>query len=407
MKGWRALALVAVVAVAGAIGTLVVGAATGMGRADLAHLAAYLLPAVGVTVLSMAIARPLLARTSMRLRFVAVATVAAVVGLANLFVLARTMFVDDHDATLVGVLLLYAIGAGAGAALVLARASSDAVDRLAETARALGTGELDRRVGVVDAGAELDTLARTLDEMAARLQAAQAREREIEAMRRDLITTVSHDLRTPLASLRAMVEAIDERVVEDLPSLRRYAIEMRRSVNSLVTLVDDLFELAQLDAAAIEQETRLARLDDVVRSAVAAVEPQAEAKGLTLQANLNGVEDAECSPRLVRVLYNLLQNAVRHTPAEGAVRVDAHRVPAGLELAVEDTGEGIAPEDLERVFDPFWRADPARSGGGAGLGLALAKRIVEALGGRIEAESRPASGSRFAVLVPEPAARAK
>lgn len=407
MKSWRALALVAFVAGAGAIGTLVVGAATGMGRADLAHLAAYLVPAVGVTVLSMAIARPLLARTSMRLRFVAVATVAAVVGLANLFVLARTMFVDDHDATLVGVLLLYAIGAGAGAALVLARASSDAVDRLAETARALGTGELDRRVGVVDAGAELDTLARTLDEMAARLQAAQAREREIEAMRRDLITTVSHDLRTPLASLRAMVEAIDERVVEDLPSLRRYAIEMRRSVNSLVTLVDDLFELAQLDAAAIEQETRLARLDDVVRSAVAAVEPQAEAKGLTLQANLNGVEDAECSPRLVRVLHNLLQNAVRHTPAEGAVRVDAHRVPAGLELAVEDTGEGIAPEDLERVFDPFWRADPARSGGGAGLGLALAKRIVEALGGRIEAESRPASGSRFAVLVPEPAARAK
>lgn len=407
MKGWRALALVAVVAGAGAIGTLVVGAATGMGKADLAHLAAYLLPAIGVTVLSMAIARPLLARASMRLRFVAVATVAAVVGLANLFVLARTMFVDDHDATLVGVLLLYAIGAGAGAALVLARASSDAVDRLAETARALGTGELDRRVGVVDAGAELDTLARTLDEMAARLQAAQAREREIEAMRRDLITTVSHDLRTPLASLRAMVEAIDERVVEDLPSLRRYAIEMRRSVNSLVTLVDDLFELAQLDGAAIEQETRLARLDDVVRSAVAAVEPQAEAKGLTLQANLNGVEDAECSPRLVRVLHNLLQNAVRHTPAEGAVRVDAHRVPAGLELAVEDTGEGIAPEDLERVFDPFWRADPARSGGGAGLGLALAKRIVEALGGRIEAESRPASGSRFAVLVPEPAARAK
>ncbi|MGQ0668173.1 MAG: sensor histidine kinase [Actinomycetota bacterium] len=407
MKGWRALALVALVAGAGAIGTLAAGAATGMGRADLAHLAAYLVPAVGVTVLSMAVARPLLARASLRLRFVAIATVAAVAGLANLFVLAQLMFVDDHDATLVGVLLLYAIGAGAGAALVLARASSEAVDRLAQTARALGGGDLDARVGGIDAGAELDTLARTLDEMAARLQEAQAREREIEAVRRDLITTVSHDLRTPLAGLRAMVEAIDEGVVEDLPSLRRYAIEMRRSVNALVTLVDDLFELAQLDSGAIEQETRRARLDDVVRSAVAAVEPLAEAKGLTLQANLNGIEDAECSPRLVRVLQNLLQNAVRHTPAEGAVRVDAHRVPAGLELAVEDTGEGIAPEDLERVFDPFWRADPARSGGGAGLGLALAKRIVEALGGRIEAESRPASGSRFAVLVPEPAARAK
>ncbi|MBI2237981.1 MAG: HAMP domain-containing histidine kinase [Actinobacteria bacterium] len=401
MRSWRALALLAAVAAAGGLGTLGVGAAMGMGRNDLLHLAAYLAPAAAVTVLAMAIAGPLLARASMRQRFTSVAAVGVVVGLANLFVLARTMFVDDHDATLVGVLLLYSIGAGVGAALVVARASGSAVDRLAQAARTLGAGDLDARVGTLDAGPELDTLARTLDEMAGRLQRAQDREREVEDVRRDLVTAVSHDLRTPLASLRAMVEAIDEGVVEDLPSLRRYASEMRRSVNALVTMVDDLFELVQLDAGAIEAETRRARLDEVVRTAVAAVELQAEEKGLALQANLNGAEDAPCSPRLVRVLQNLLTNAVRHTPADGTVRIDARRGPAGLELSVEDTGEGIAPEDLARVFDPFFRADPARSGGGAGLGLALAKRIVEALGGRIEAESLPARGARFAVRLPE------
>jgi two-component system sensor histidine kinase BaeS len=103
---------------------------------------------------------------------------------------------------------------------------------------------------------------------------------------------------------------------------------------------------------------------------------------------------------MIRVLHNLLANAVRHTPADGTIRVDARRLPTGLEVAVEDTGEGITPEDLERVFDPFFRADPARTGPGAGLGLAVAKRIVEALGGRIEAKSEPARGSRFAVLLP-------
>jgi len=400
VKGWRALALVAVVALAGAAGTLVVGAAVGMGRADLFHLAGYLAPAAGVTVLAAFAARPLLTRASLRQRFLAVAAVGSAVSLANLFVLALTMFVDDHDATLVGVLLLYSLGAGVGAALVLARKSAATLVRLAATARRLGEGELDARVGPLDAGPDLDALARTLDGMAEGLQRGTAREREIEARRRDLMTAVSHDLRTPLASLRAMIEAIDEGVVEDLPSLRRYASEMRRSVAMLGDLVDDLFELAQVDAGVIERETDRARLEDVVRTALAAVEMDAEEKGLVLTAELNGAGDIACSPRITRVLQNLLVNAVRHTPADGTVRLEALPGPAELELSVEDTGEGIPAGDLERVFEPFYRADPARSGGGTGLGLALAKRIVEALGGRIEAQSHPTVGSRFAVYLP-------
>ena len=242
--------------------------------------------------------------------------------------------------------------------------------------------------------------ARTLDDRAARLQVAQERGRRAEATRRDLITAVSHDLRTPLAGLRAMVEAIDDGVVDDPASMRRYAGEMRRAVVQLVAMVDDLFELAQLDAGAIEAETSHARLEDVVRSAVSAVELQAEEKGLALVTNFVGAEDLTCSPRLARVLQNLLVNAVRHTPADGTIRVDVRRLPQGVEVAVADTGEGIAPEDLERIFDPFYRGDPARSGAGAGLGLALAKRIVETLGGSIRAESEPARGARVAVILP-------
>jgi signal transduction histidine kinase len=287
-----------------------------------------------------------------------------------------------------------------GAALALARARSRAVARLAETARALGEGDIDARVGPLEGGPELDTLAVTLDDMATKLQAAMERERRIERTRRDLVTAVSHDLRTPLSSLRAMVEAIEEGVIDDAPSLRLYAVEMRRSVSQLVSMVDDLFEMVQLDEGAIETETHRARLVEIVSSAVGAVEVQAREKRLSLVTNLNGAEDAPCSPRMARVLQNLLVNAVRHTPADGTVRVRASRSPDWLEVAVEDTGEGMAPEDLAQVFEPFFRADPARSGAGAGLGLALARRIVESLGGRIEAESRPAVGSRFSVQLP-------
>ena len=402
MRSWRTLVLVVAVAAAGAVGTLVVAQIVGMHGSDLAHLMSLVVPAALVTIVAAFGAWWLLGRTSLRQRFVAVALTAAVAALANLVVLTSQMFVEGHDATLVIVLLVYATAAGLAAALVLARSSATAIQRLDETATALGSGALDARVGPLDAGPELDRLAETLDDMAERLQAAQERERDIESKRRDLITAVSHDLRTPLASLRAMIEAVDDGVVRDPGTLTRYAGEMRRSVDQLVAMVDDLFELTRLDAGAIESETARASLVEIVRSALATVELQAEEKGLSLIADLHGADDTPCSPRLVRVLQNLLVNAVRHTPADGSVRLDASRRRDRLEVSVQDTGEGIVAEDLDRVFDPFFRADQSRTrgGGGAGLGLALAKRIVEALGGTITAASEPDTGSRFAVELP-------
>jgi signal transduction histidine kinase len=236
--------------------------------------------------------------------------------------------------------------------------------------------------------------------VAAHRQAVMERQRVADAQRSDLLIAVSHDLRTPLAGLRAMAEAIDDGVVEDPATLRRYVTEMRGAVDVLVELVDDLFELVQLDAGAIAAETECARLADVVRSAMAACDPEATDKGLAIRTQLNGAGKAECSPRLTRVLQNLLQNAIRHTPSDGTVWIEAQARDKAVEVVVEDSGEGIPAEAMERIFDPFWRGDSARAGAGSGLGLALAKRIVDALGGEISVESKPARGSRFAVLLP-------
>jgi signal transduction histidine kinase len=396
----RTAALAASVAAVAVLGSLATSALLGMHASETAHIAASLVPAAAATVLAAAAAPRLLSKASASTRMVAAAVIAIVVALANVAALALDMVVEGHDAKALLILLVYALGAGLTVALALARASAPAFARVGRTVEALGEGDLSARVGTLNAGPEMDALGRTLDEMAERLEHIRDRERQVETMRKDLITTVSHDLRTPLASLRAMVEAIDDGVVTDPSSLRRYAIEMRKSVGQLSAMIDDLFELSQIEAGAIEVERRRIRLDEIVRSVVTAVEPHATNKGLALRTDLGGAADAPCSPRMTRVFQNLLMNAVRHTPADGSVSVLARRDGDRIEVAVEDSGEGLSEADVARIFEPFYRADPARSGQGAGLGLALAKRIVEGAGGRISAETKAEGGARFSVLLP-------
>lgn len=402
---WRVIALPTAVMAAGAVGALVVAAAAGMGSSGLRHLVSLLLPAAAVTLLVAFAVRPLLRSATLAQRFGAVATLAVAFALANLAALTAAMFVSSHDATLLATLLVYSLGVSAAAALVLAGTTNDALAHLGRTARRIGDGDLDARTSwdrddrVLDAGPELAALARALDEMAGRLLVAQQRERHAEDVRRDLVSAVSHDLRTPLASLRAMVEAVVDEVVDDPTSLRRYAGEMSTSIEQISRLVDDLFEFAQLEAGAIAVETRRSRVGEIVDNALASVAHGASAKRLAVVTDVDGAADVACSPRIERVLHTLLLNAVQHTPADGTVRLAVSCASGRLEVEVEDGGAGIAPEDLSRVFEPFFRADPARHGPGAGLGLAIARRIVEAHGGRITAESG-AAGARFAVSVP-------
>jgi signal transduction histidine kinase len=392
--------MLAALVLLGAGGALAVAAALGMKASELAHLAGLLAPAAVVTIVASLLATWLLRRTSLRQRYLAIAAVGTVVALGNVVALTGAMFVSAHAATVLVVVLVYASAAGLAAAFASARSSASALDRVTAVARAIGGGDPSARVGALDAGPELDRLASTFDRMAGELQRIREQEHRVERTRRDLITAVSHDLRTPLANLRAMTEAIDDHVVEDLPTVRRYAAEMRRAIDQLSTLVEDLFELVQVDAVAIEAEAGRARLTDVIASAVAVVEGPARRKGVRLATDVEGDPDAPCSPHLVRVLQNLVVNALRHTPTDGTILVQGRAGPGEVRLSVSDSGEGIAEADLPFVFDPFYRADPARSGDGAGLGLALADRIVRALGGTIDVVSRPAQGARFEVVCP-------
>lgn len=401
MSARRIWSVVATAAVAGAAGALIVAAATGATGHELRHLGVLLFSSVGITSLLAAIAGTRLQRLSIRQRLVMIALFVGVMIFANLVVLAQQMFVSKHDARQLTVLLVYAVATGIGASIALSRSMIAAVDRLTATAREVGAGRLGARSNSDPAGPELDLLAATLDRMAERLQESIESERRADRVRRDLVTAVSHDLRTPLAGLRAMVEAIDDGVVDDSESLQTYIIEMKRSVHSLSQLVDDLFELVQLDASAIETESGRARLEAVVAAAVDACRGNALEKGLQVEMDLGDAGQRLCSPRITRVLQNLLQNSIRHTPADGTVRVEARIDSDRLELVVTDTGEGIPASQLGRVFEPFWRGDGARSTPGAGLGLALAKRITEALGGDIRVDSPPREGTRFAVVLPE------
>jgi signal transduction histidine kinase len=220
--------------------------------------------------------------------------------------------------------------------------------------------------------------------LAVRLAMEDRSRRQIEEARRQMVAAVSHDLRTPLASLRLLVESIDDGVVTG-ETRDRYLRQMRTHVEALTALIDDLFELSRIEAGEIAWTMRQVELRELIGDTVAAMRAPAEARGVALAAELPAHEvlaraDAE---KLQRVLFNLIQNAIRHTPADGSVTVRARSAGNGVEVEVADDGEGISAADSERVFEAFYRGDAARSEDGAGLGLAISRAIVEAHGGRI------------------------
>ena len=215
---------------------------------------------------------------------------------------------------------------------------------------------------------------------------------DAERMRRDLVAAVSHDLRTPITSLRLLTEAIADDVV-DAATKRDYLAQMSTHLNALSGLIDDLFELSRLEAGDIAWSLEQVQLDELVGETVDAMRVQAEARQVQVRAELPpGLRPAHGDPeKLQRVLFNLIQNAIRHTPADGSVVVRAQPAGDAVEIEVSDTGDGIAASDRERVFEPFFRggAQAARPSNGAGLGLAISRAIVEAHGGRIWLEDAP------------------
>jgi signal transduction histidine kinase len=208
--------------------------------------------------------------------------------------------------------------------------------------------------------------------------------REIEEARRRLVAAASHDLRTPLASLRLLVESIDDGVATG-ETRERYLKEIRIHVAALSGLIDDLFELSRIEAGDISWTMQQVELRELIDEAVAAMRAPAAARGVQVAVDLpaEALVARVNAEKVQRVLLNLIQNAIRHTPADGSVTVRARPLGGSVEIEVDDEGEGIPSEAGDRVFEPFYRGDSARTEEGAGLGLAISKAIVEAHGGRI------------------------
>ncbi|MDP9240808.1 MAG: HAMP domain-containing histidine kinase [Actinomycetota bacterium] len=244
--------------------------------------------------------------------------------------------------------------------------------------------------------------------------AAQARERErsLEASRRELVAWVSHDLRTPLAGLRAMSEALADGVVTDPATVDSYHSRLRMETDRMSALVDDLFELSRINAGALRLTMESVDLADVVSDAVASAAPVAAASGVRLVAQPGTYPAVRASEtELGRVLGNLLVNAIRHTPADGVVTVTGGVDDGAAWLAVADACGGIPEDDLPRVFDVAFRGTRSRTpplgaapAGGGGLGLAIARGLVEAHRGEIAVSNTP-SGCRFVIRLPAEASR--
>jgi signal transduction histidine kinase len=330
------------------------------------------------------------------------AGIALAIGLVTLGIggVALLMFVSPHDAFTMALLLVFAGGLTACSASVLGRGVMRDVEAVRDGVRAVGEGRRDVRIET-EADDELGELAAAANRMAEQLAEREAERDAAEAARRDLVAAVSHDLRTPLTSLRLLAEAVEDDVV-DAATRRRYVEQMAIHIRTLSALIEDLFELSRLEAGDIQWSMQRVRLDDLVLETVEAMRPQADAKRVAVQAAVpDGIAPARANPeKLQRVLFNLIQNAIRHTPADGSVTVAAEHNGALLEVEVADTGEGVERGERPRVFEPFFRGGhgAARTGEGAGLGLTICRAIVEAHGGEIWlAESSRGTRVRFSL----------
>ncbi|MBA3364919.1 MAG: HAMP domain-containing histidine kinase [Actinobacteria bacterium] len=347
--------------------------------------------AVAIGSTAVAFALGLRRLPSLRLQLLALALLSTLLPLVGVLVGGLVMFDSRHDLIVLAVVAASSTVA-LGASLLIAATIMSTIERLQSAASGLARGELTSRAS--EAGPrELTELARSFNEMAGRLET-------LFDARRQLVAWASHDLRTPLASIQAMLEALED----GLAPMERYLPALQEQTHKLSSLVDDLFELARVDAGALTLELEETNLPELVRGCLRGVEAEAAARNITLQTRIQPVPAARCAPEQVeRVLYNLLTNALRHTPSDGSVAVLLERLPKEVQVTVEDTGEGLPPGSAKRIFDRFWRADPARPSGrgsGAGLGLAIARGLVEAQGGRIWAEPRPGGGARISFTLP-------
>ena len=321
----------------------------------------------------------------------------------NVWFSAQMMFASQHDLLLAIVLLIFASGMAMVLGYFLSSTITNRIYILKDAAEKLAAGNLQTRVPI-NGRDEVAALANTFNQMAEQLELADAKQLELERLRADLIAWVGHDLQTPLASMRAILEALEDDVVNDPQTVKRYLSTAQRDVRSLSVLIDDLFQMAQLDTGGIPLDRAESSLSDLISDTLESFSELASRQGV----NLEGSADPNVDPvmmdtqRIGRVLNNLIGNALRHTSSQGEIKIHARRITSGVEVCVSDSGEGIRAEDIPHVFESFYRGEKSRSRstGGAGLGLAISRGIVQAHGGEINVQSEAGHGSQFTFSLP-------
>lgn len=344
----------------------------------------------------------LLRRASLRLSLQVGSTVAVLAIVAGTLTTAETMFISPHDLGVVVMICVVAGLAAFGFCWLLGRQVGTSSMELQRAARSLGHQPGGFRSPAGPMAAELDALSQELTATAKKLAESRQREDRLEQSRRQLVAWVSHDLRTPLARLAAMAEALQDGIAAD-PA--RYNRQIRAEVARLTGMVDDLFELSRIESGTLQLTRDRIDLCDLVSDAVAGTEALARAKGVRLTGEAGGPLVVQADPReLSRALANLLINAVQHTPAGSSVHVTAGVEAAAALLTVSDGCGGIPEAELAQIFDMGWRSSQARTpgAGGAGLGLAIVRGVIDAHHGRVGVVNT-GPGCRFEVRLPLPA----
>ena len=399
MRRHAVVVLAVVVAAAGA--TIAIAVANDMPRRDVVELAWLAAGAALATGTAGSVLLWVRRRGSVLQQALIVALTPVAAAMAGALLAANRMFVSNHDLAALLVVLAATTGVAAVVALGLAHRLGTGVRTLESLAAQIdGTSPVNANR---PATRELGELADQLTATSARLAEATARERALESSRRELIAWVSHDLRTPLAGIRAMVEALEDGLVEG-DDVARYHRTLGVEADRLSGLVDDLFELSRIESSTLQLTLQRVRLDDVVSDALAGAVPVARAKGVHLAGNVHEPAPVVqvAAAELSRVVRNLLDNAIRHTPTDGAVMVETGADGSAAFISVVDSCGGIPEDEIDRVFELAFRGDPARTPGehgGAGLGLAIARGLVEAHRGEIDVRNEE-TGCRFTVRLP-------
>src|ERR1700722_3723393 len=368
---------------------------------DLAHIMEWVAGAAMLTTASGMVGQRLLARRSIGLQVALVALVTVVTALAAVGVISFAMF-DLSDRRVMLELMGIAGLAGLAVALVIGRSVTRASRRLLGAVREVGDSGIYTPPQVA-LPVELAGLSQGISEAHDRLGRARAREQALEASRRELVAWVSHDLRTPLAGLRAMAEALEDQVVTDPREVRRYHSQIRQETDRLAGMIDDLFQLSKIHAGALRLMPRLVGLEDLIAEVAASAEPVARAKGVRLTGGAaSGMAVLIDPAEFGRAIRNLVTNPLQHTRPDGSIQV-LGEIRSGLAcVSVADECGGIPPGALPRVFDVAFRGESARTpdpSGGAGLGLSIARGIVEAHSGQISVRNT-GPGCQFTVSLP-------